>query len=91
MNEEMMQEGLPEDPDKATESSESSYLDFPMPEGLELPKGTEDGGEVDLLATFQLKGDKLCLKAVEGMPIEGQAEAPVADDVSYADAVEKGL
>lgn len=68
------------------------YLDFPMPEGLDLPEGTEDGGQVDLLATFQLKGDKLCLKAVEGMPIAGQEEAVEPDeDMDYMGAVEKGL
>jgi hypothetical protein len=83
-----------QEPDSAdpNEPGEGEYLDFPMPKGLELPEGSKDGSEVDMLATFSVKGDKLCLTAVEGIPIEGAAQAgheqPPED---FAGAVEQGL
>lgn len=70
-------------------------LDFPTPAGLELPKGSDDGSEVDMLATFKVRGSDLCLVAVEGIPIkESEPKTdPGASDPgdSFEGAVEKGL
>lgn len=74
------------------EEAAEDYLDFPKPAGLELPEGTQEGSEVDMLATFHVKGDKLCLTAVEGIPIEGAAQAGHAEPpADFAGAVEQGL
>lgn len=67
------------------------YLDFPIPAGLELPEGSKEGGEVDMLATFQIKGSNLCLTAVEGIPIEDVAQEGSPEPTDFAGAVEQGL
>lgn len=52
-------------------------LDFPIPEGLQLPEGAEPGGKVEMVATFEIyeDGKTLCLKQVEGMPVEGSSSS----------------
>lgn len=67
-------------------------LDFPMPSGLELPKGTEEGSQVDMLASFKVHEGKLCLVAVEGIPIAGEGKPqPEPEEDSFEGSVEQGL
>lgn len=61
---------------------------FPIPEGLQLPEGSRDGSDVDLLASFHIEGSNLCLVAVEGIPVKKEAEP---QEPSFEAAVEKEL
>lgn len=82
-----------EDPIAAEEAAPAppkGKLYFDKPEGLELPAGTTENSEVELLATFLVEKDgQMCLKAVEGIPL-GAPDEP-AEDPDFVGAVEKGL
>lgn len=56
-------------------------VEFKAPEGFAYPEGLEDGDEMEVLATLQIKGDKLCLKAVDGYQMPGYGK-----DKSYEEA-----
>lgn len=61
---------------------------FPIPDGLQLPEGSRDGSDVDLVARFHIEGSNLCLVAVEGIPVKKEAKA---EEPSFEDAVEQEL
>lgn len=80
----------------AEEKKEGMY--FPIPDGLQLPDGTAPDSEVELMASFQLKDDTMCLKAIEGIPLkmdgakaEASTPAPADANMPFEGAVEKGL
>lgn len=54
---------------------ESEYPEFPAPAGFAIPEGKMEGDTFDAVSTFKVKeGGILCLTAVEGNPVEGEAE-----------------
>lgn len=80
-------EDSPTDPnDAATGKDTQDKIQFAKPPGLELPEGSQDGAEVEMVATFKIEGENLCLVAVEGMPVSGydgdeaEPEAPEPTD-----------
>lgn len=89
-------------PESDTPKPEQEYdsagkIEFQKPEGLELPDGSSEGDEVEMVATFRIEGEKLCLVAVEGMPVEGgektepEAELPTDGTMKFEDAMEERL
>jgi len=63
------------------EKAESEYPEFQAPSGFTIPEGKVDGDTFDAVATFKVKGaGVLCLTAVEGNPIEGEAEEDPMED-----------
>lgn len=47
-------------------------ITFEIPNGLSIPEGTEEGEEVEYMASFRLeKGGKLCLLEIDGQPLPG--------------------
>jgi hypothetical protein len=62
---------------------DSTDICFTKPADLELPPDAKDGGEVEMLATFKIEGDKMYLEAVEGVPV---GDEPDANDKPTDDA-----
>lgn len=63
-------------------------IKFPMPEGFTLPEGG-DKGTFEALATLEVEGDKLCLLAIDGLPVGGEGDESKEtseEDESYAEA-----
>jgi hypothetical protein len=61
-------------PPKVDEDDEN-YVDFPMPEGFEPPKGTKPGKEFEALATLKIDEDgDLCLLKLDGADVKPEAE-----------------
>lgn len=50
-----------------------SKITFEIPDGYVIPEGLESGDEFDASATFRVEdnGKKLCLIAVDGVPMPG--------------------
>lgn len=56
---------------------EENKVDFPIPDGYELPSGTKPGDEFTAVGTFRLDEDgDLCLTKLEGIPVSAEAELP---------------
>lgn len=49
-----------------------------IPDGYQVPEGTEDGQSFDESVTFKLSGDKLTLIAVNGISLTGDKEGEKA-------------
>jgi hypothetical protein len=56
----------------AKPETKSSYagVKFPLPEGFVAPDGVSEGGTFEALATLEMEDGKLCLKAIDGLPVE---------------------
>lgn len=56
--------------------TKSSYdgVKFPLPDGFVAPDGVAEGGTFEALATLELEDGKLCLKAIDGLPVESSKE-----------------
>lgn len=71
-------------------SEKTDYLEFDIPEGLEVPEGVAPGDEFEMVATFEWEedGGKLCLKAVGGIPVgDDKKEAGEDEDATFAGSV----
>jgi hypothetical protein len=57
------------------EHDDEQYVDFPIPEGFEPPKGTKPGKEFEALATLKIDDDgDLCLLKLDGVEVKPEAE-----------------
>jgi len=65
-------------------------MKFPIPEGMVPPDGVTEGSTFDALATVRLEADGLTLVAIDGLPVEGAAEAAPAPEAEAA-AAEMGF
>jgi hypothetical protein len=45
-------------------------IEFDIPPGFSPPEGTAEEGEFTFLGTAQIKGGKMCLKLVDGVPVQ---------------------
>lgn len=60
-------------------------ITIPIPEGLELPEGAEEGSSFDIVANCKLEGGKLVIEALEGVPVsdeEGEDESEGEEGMS---------
>lgn len=53
---------------------DSKKIEFMPPQDFSIPEGTEDGDMFDVVCSFQLNGNKICLKML------GDAKMPGYDD-----------
>lgn len=53
-------------------------VSFAIPDGYQVPEGTENGQSFDESVTFKLSGDKLTLTAVNGISLDGKQEGEKA-------------
>lgn len=60
-------------------------MTFPIPEGFDLPEGSESGS-FEVLATLEVEGESLKLVAIDGVPVSGGEAAPEEEDSEYAEA-----
>ena len=44
---------------------------IPLPEGLKLPQGAEDGGSFDVSCNVKVEDGQLCVKKINGIPLPG--------------------
>jgi hypothetical protein len=60
---------------------QENYVDFPMPEGFEPPKGTKPGDEFEALATLKIDDDgDLCLLKLDGADVKPEDEEEEDND-----------
>ena len=65
-----------------------AYIKFDMPEGYSLPEGA-DKGTFEALATLEVEDGKLCLVAIDGLPVGGEGDESKEtseEDEAYAEA-----
>lgn len=64
---------------------DASYIEFPIPEGLDL-SGLEEGGEKEVVALIRKKGNTACLISVDGVELasSGVEDYPVEEEDAYA-------
>lgn len=60
-------------------------MTFPIPEGFDLPEGSESGS-FEVLATLEVEGESLKLVAIDGVPVSGGESASEEEDAEYAEA-----
>lgn len=53
---------------------DSKKVEFDPPQNANLPEGSMDGDEFDLVCTFQRKGDKVCMTKFGDAPMPGYDE-----------------
>lgn len=65
-------------------------IEFVIPDGYQVPEGTDEGDTFEASATFRLKNGKMCLESIDGVAMPGyenekgeKARAPSAE--SFAD------
>lgn len=60
---------------------------FKIPEGLQIPEGTQEGDTFDALATFSLeKGGELCLRKIDDVSVDSGDETGQKQDKGYAES-----
>lgn len=53
-------------------------VSFKIPEAYQVPEGTKDGMTFDETCTFVLSGDRLKLKSINGVSLDGKEEGEKA-------------
>lgn len=75
--------------------------EFNIPEGFEVPEGTEDGDTFEAMVTLKKTGNVLCVEAVDGIAVTAEDESEESSEdkakeskedseMGFLDAIEAG-
>jgi hypothetical protein len=64
-----------QEPEAKPQEEEENAIDFPVPEGFEVPTGVKQGDEFTVLASLKMDEDgDLQLTKIDGIPVKGESE-----------------